>query len=78
LGECYIRLGKPREAIASLTSSVSFGNKPFRALYLLAQALEASGRLNEAVLRLEQAVAMKPDFKAAHDLLGVLLRASAK
>ena len=69
LGECFLKRGQHWEAISPLAASAGLGNKPYRALYLLAQALHNSGRRVEAIEKLNQAVEMKPDYKAALALL---------
>jgi tetratricopeptide (TPR) repeat protein len=76
LGECLIKRGQCSEAVAALSMSVELGNKPYRALYLLAQALESIGHREEAIARLTQAIEMKPDYKAARALLDRLHAAS--
>lgn len=75
LGECLLTLGRHKEAVVPLAASAGLGNKPYRALYLLAQALNAAGRKTEALEKLDQAIEMKPDYKSARELLD-RLRAS--
>ncbi len=69
LGECFLKLGRNKEAVVPLAASVGLGNKPYRALYLLAQALNAAGRKTDAIEKLNQAIEMKPDYKSARALL---------
>ncbi len=69
LGECFLKRGQHGEAIIPLAASVGLGNKPYRALYLLARALHTVGRRAEAIEKLNQTVQMKPDYKSAKELL---------
>ena len=69
LGECFLKLGRNKEAVVPLAASVGLGNKPYRALYLLAQALNAVGRKTDAIEKLNQAIETKPDYKSARELL---------
>jgi tetratricopeptide (TPR) repeat protein len=72
LGECYLRSDQHGAAVVPLKASVELGAKPYRSLYLLAQALEALGQRKDAIERLSQAVAIKSDYKAARALLDIL------
>lgn len=55
-----------------LAVSAGLGTKPYRALYLLAQALDGIGHRDWAIEKLGQAVEMNPNYKAANELLGTL------
>lgn len=69
LGECLMKLGRHRQAIIPLAAAVGLGTKAFRAMFLLAKALDETGSRRDAIEKLEEAVAVKPDYKAARDLL---------
>ena len=69
LGECFLKRDQSREAIIPLAASVGLGNKPYRALYLLAHAPDRSGHRDEAIEKLTLALQMKADYKAARTLL---------
>ena len=74
LGECLLKLGKPEDAIVSLGAAVGLGSKPFRALYLLAKTLEQTGRIPDAIEKLDLALQINPNYKAAGDLRSQLER----
>jgi tetratricopeptide (TPR) repeat protein len=76
LGECFLRRKQHRKAVIPLAASVGLGAKPYRALYLLAQALDGLGSRRDAIEKLSEAIEMKPDYKSARDLLETL-RASS-
>jgi tetratricopeptide (TPR) repeat protein len=69
LGECFLKRDQNREAIIPLAAAVGLGNKPYRALYLLAQALDRSGHRDEAIEKLTLALQIKADYKNARTLL---------
>ena len=58
LGECYLIQKLPIKATTNLAAAVGLGNRAFRALYLLAQALWAIGKDHWAIQKLEDAVEM--------------------
>lgn len=74
LGECFLKRNQSREAIIPLAAAVGLGNKPYRALYFLAEALRRSGHRAEAIEKLNLALQIKPDYKNARTLL-VAIRA---
>jgi len=69
LGEGLLDVGRPAEAVTALTASVEIGNKPFRALYLLACAFNACGDKERAVENLHRAIEANPEYKTARSLL---------
>ena len=68
-GECLLTLERPTSAIIALAASATLGARPFRALYLLAQALVQIGDNRKAIEKLNEALAMQPDFASAKALL---------
>ena len=44
LGECLLKRGQAQDALIPLRKAVEIGNKPYRSLYLLGQALRDSGK----------------------------------
>jgi tetratricopeptide (TPR) repeat protein len=65
-GECLLKLEQPTKAIIALSAAATLGSRPFRSLYLLAQALVQIG---EKLEKLNEALAIKPDFARAEALL---------
>lgn len=72
LGECLLSINKPLEAIIALATSAGLGSKPFRATYLLGKALSQTGQESDAIDQLQKAIKLKPDYKAAKELLNKL------
>jgi len=72
LGECLLRTGQVEGALLSLRKAVEPGNRPYRSLYLLGQALSELGKRDEAIGCLTQAIEIKPDYKSARNLLNTL------
>ena len=74
-GECLLQLNHASEALIPLAAAVGIGidSKPFRALFLLAQAMDLTGDRRRAVQYLDRAIEMKPDFKSARDLRAKLM-----
>ena len=68
-GECLLTLERPSSAIIALAASATLGSRPFRSLYLLAQALVQIGDNRKAIEKLNEALAMQPDFASAKALL---------
>jgi len=68
LGECLIRLNRNAEAVAPLAAAVGLGTKPFRSLYLLAQALHGIGVNDWALGKLDEALDLNPNYNAAREL----------
>lgn len=69
LGESYLLLGEPQQAIMFLAAAAGLGNRQFRSYFLLAQALLGLNELEKAREKLNQALAMNPEYKAARELL---------
>jgi tetratricopeptide (TPR) repeat protein len=66
LGECLLETdSKASEAVVALAAAVGLGNKAFRALLLLAKALAVTGRTKDAIEKLDLAIEINPNFKAA-------------
>ena len=72
LGECLIRQGQYRKALLYLGASAGLGQKPFRARFLLAQALAEMGETDDARTHLEEALRLNPDYARARQLLAKL------
>jgi len=73
LGECYLELKNYSQAIVYLAASAGLGSKPFRAYFLLAKALLAFGDKEKAVNKLKEALEINSNYKAAKNLLAVIL-----
>jgi tetratricopeptide (TPR) repeat protein len=71
-GECLLKLEQPTKVIIALSASATLGSRPFRALYLLAQALLLIGEKRKAIEKLKEALAMQPEFAGAKRLLATL------
>lgn len=69
LGECYLELGNFPQAIKYAAAAAGIGNNQFRARFILARALAEYGDVQWAVDKLNEALEMKPDYKAARELL---------
>ncbi len=77
LGECLLELGNANvEAIVVLASAAGLGSRAFKSYFLLARALDVSGRTKEAIEKVELALALQPDFKTARELREELVRKS--
>src|SRR5689334_12862630 len=74
LGDMLRAAGRGAEAKACLQRAISLDPNSPLAYYSLALAHHAQGELEDAVARCCQAVAIKPDFAAAHNDLGNILR----
>lgn len=72
LGECHLRSRHHIEAVVPLAAAAGLGAKPFRALYLLAQALHACGHTDWALEKLRQALELNPNYRHAKELLATL------
>jgi tetratricopeptide (TPR) repeat protein len=68
LGERYLHIGKPFEALLPLAAAIGLGSNAFRATYLLGRAWAEAGHPREALKHLDRAVEMKPDYKRAREL----------
>jgi tetratricopeptide (TPR) repeat protein len=68
MGECYLTLGNPREAIVPLAAAIALGSNEFKASYLLSRAFLELGERNDALKYVTRALEMKPDFKRAREL----------
>jgi len=72
LGSAFSEPDKLRALCFSLRKAVELGNRPYRSLYLLGQALSELGKRDEAIGCLTQAIEIKPDYKSARNLLNTL------
>ena len=75
LGECLLEMkSAPEEAIVFLAAAAGLGNKASRAFFLLARALSSQGMRQDAIEKLEIAIEMQPQFRAAIELRDALLK----
>jgi tetratricopeptide (TPR) repeat protein len=74
LGECLLE-GEhaSSEAIVVLAAAAGLGNQSSRSLFLLAKALSLTGNLQDAIQKLDLAIEINPQFKAA-----ILLRSDLR
>jgi predicted Zn-dependent protease len=74
LGECYLRQEDWSKAALYLSASAGLGCKQFRARFLLAQALLGLGPTwrNDAIQKLEEALALNSNYASARQLLAEL------
>src|SRR5688572_2826697 len=68
LGECYLFLGDFLQAVKYSAAAAGIGNNQFRARFILAKALIGVGHEDWALDKLNEALQMRPDYKAASDL----------
>ena len=66
LGESYVNLGRPAEAIPVLEAALSINRTDADALYQIGLAYHAAGQPEIAVERYHQAVRLVPDFAEAY------------
>lgn len=69
LGTALRDLQRPHEAVVYLAAAAGLGNRQFRARYLLAQVLVELGAIDWAVVKLEEAIELNADYRAARELL---------
>ena len=62
-GECCLCIDESVKAVLYLSAAAGLGNNAFRARYLLTQALIALGDKDLAIEKLQEALAMKEDYK---------------
>lgn len=72
VGVCLLKLGNFSEAVLYLSASAGLGNNQSKPLFLLAQALIELRTTDWARDKLNQALAINPDYKAAKELLSVI------
>ena len=70
LGTALREIQRPEEALVYLAAAAGLGNRQFRARYLLAEVLVGLGLTEDAIVKLEEAIELKPDYRAARELLG--------
>lgn len=69
LGECFLFLEDFLQAVKYAAAAAGIGNNQFRSRFLLAKALVGIGHHDWAKDKLEEALEMKPDYRAARELL---------
>ena len=69
IGDCYLQLGQAQEAVPFLAAAAGLGNKQVRPYLLLAKALIATGDLDLARTKLNEVLAINPNYRAAGELL---------
>ena len=77
LGQCLLRLGRPREGITFLAAAAGLGHNQFKSRVNLAQALYALGSdfHLDALWQLEEALRVNPAYGKARALLEEWLQA---
>lgn len=68
LGECFMEQRNYSEAIGYLTKSTELANNQSRPYFLLAKALLEFGEKDKAIDKLEKALKINPNYKAAKEL----------
>ena len=66
LGESYLKLERPDDAIAALEAALTIKRTDADALYQLGQAYQSVGQPEAALERYQQAVRLVPDFSEAY------------
>ena len=76
LGECLLQRSEPVEAVLYLSAAAGLANKQTRCRYLLAQALVrlTPSREVDAIEKLQEALALNPQYKAARQLLEEIMQ----
>ena len=69
IGECYLELGKPGDAIVHLAAAAALGNKQVRPYLLLAKALKATGEVYQARGMLQKSLSINPNYRSAKEFL---------
>ena len=69
----YLRLGRPKEAVAHFERSVALNPGAAATHFNLGTALTVAGRLDEAVEQYREALRLRPDYAQAHNNLGGIL-----
>lgn len=69
LGTALRELQRPEEALVYLAAAAGLGNRQFRARYLLAEVLASLGLTEDAIVKLEEAIELNPNYRAARELL---------
>jgi tetratricopeptide (TPR) repeat protein len=69
LGECLLELpGRSSEATLFLAAAAGLGNKSARSFFLLARALSLQGNIQAAIEKLDIAIEIQPQYRAAIQL----------
>jgi tetratricopeptide (TPR) repeat protein len=71
LGESYLKLGRPAEAIPVLEAALAISHTDADAFYQLGLAYEASGQTQAAVEAYQKAVRLVPDFVEAYQAMAI-------
>lgn len=66
LGDSYLRLNRPDEAVEALEAALVINHTDADAIYQLGQAYQAAGRYEDAVAQYHDAVKFVPDFTEAY------------
>lgn len=66
LGDSYLRLNRPDEAVEVLEAALVINHTDADAIYQLGQAYQAAGRYEDAVAQYHDAVKFVPDFTEAY------------
>jgi tetratricopeptide (TPR) repeat protein/SAM-dependent methyltransferase len=74
LGIIALQRGQPQAAIDAIGRAIAINDRIPDCHYNMAFALQALGRLNEAVGHYQQATRLKPDYVEAHTNLGNVLK----
>ncbi len=77
-GVILIQLGRPELAVEHLLMSLKYDRTNAQAAYLLAVLAADRGRLDEATMILDMAIAIRPDFQPARRLREKLARRPAQ
>jgi tetratricopeptide (TPR) repeat protein len=78
LGDSYLQLGKPQEAIEPLTQAVNWSQTDADAMYKLGMAYSALQDYPKAVNMFSAATAFVPDFLEAYDAMAIAFDAAGK
>jgi Flp pilus assembly protein TadD len=71
----YLRLGRPKEAVAHFERSLALNPGAPATHFNLGTALTVAGRLDEALVQYQEALRLRPDYAQAHNnLSGILLQ----
>ncbi len=69
IGECYVELRKPINAVLFFAAAAGIGNRQFRSFFLLGRTLFEIGEVEGAREKLRNAISLNPNYKEARDLL---------
>ena len=69
VGECLLALERLNSAVLYFSAAAGLGNRQARYYFLLAVTLEKMGRVDDAKEKLESALNLNQNYKAARELL---------